>query len=182
VFVVPVADIGSDAGTTTNINVGGNLNLYTPIMPKYGTITLTTFDQIGYSKRIFTDFAQTFNSAYAAFCPNPTELPQGIYHMSSWYYSSSVPAGSYMWTDLLGKTSVITAGDTTGWTNAGFDGGAFPPSRYVLFNRRPNPISGEFEQNTSGIVTISTYKYVAIGISSSISIVGGAEFQITRIA
>jgi hypothetical protein len=100
--------------------------------------------------------------------------------MSIWVYCGYVPSGTIVTIDLVGSTTVIANGASSGFT-ASADGG-FPPSQYVFFNRTPNPISGEYERNICGTVVISTYTFVAAAVAMSNNLGGGVELQITRIA
>lgn len=176
---------------TNKIVVGGvgndtilrsdTITLNNPLTVAYTTPSLTSFSQIGYTVKVDVVFNRTFNATFTAFAPYASQLPLGVYIISYWVYIQTAIAGSEIRSDLVGSTSAITSGDTTGFTACA--NGAFPPSQYVLFNRQPIPIAGEFEKNLSGTVYITTNRYIAIGIQSATNTftTGGVELQITRI-
>ena len=164
--------IGNAASSSITIN--------RPLTVGYTTPALTSFSQIGYTEATTVAFNKTFNSTFTAFSPNVTQLPLGVYMISYWVYIQTATAGGEVRMDLVGSASLINPGNTTGFTACA--DGAFPPSKYVLFNRQPIPIAGEFEKNLSGIVYVTTNRYLAIGVSSTTTFTtGGVELQISRI-
>ncbi len=147
---------------------------------------MSSFNQIGYIDKIRTpNFNQTFNTTLRAYAPYPTALPSGVYIISTWVYSNPLPSGAMTWIDLIGSTSVIASGASTGFS-AGGDG-AFPPSQYVLFNRVTRSASipdQEVEINLCGTVVISNNIFIAVAVLSCITTPenGAVELQITRLA
>lgn len=177
--------IMNGSGQSGELTLGGSntvvIAVNRPMTVGYTTTALTSFNQIGYTQTTTVTFSRTFNSTFTAFSPYATQLPVGVYMISYWVYIQTATAGGEVKSDLIGSTSVITAGATTGFTSCG-DGG-FPPSKYVLFNRQPIPYAGEFERNVSGTVYVTTNTYLAVGVSSTTTFTtGGVELQITRIA
>jgi hypothetical protein len=159
---------GASGGTTPTISVGGNLNLYTPIFPRYGTIALTTFDQIGYS--LYSDDTTTNNPAngmgYAQKVYN--NLPVGVYIISYSVASNTAGATGIFFESfiVLGSQPFTVGQGNEGYTNVYTGTKVYNVSSYIIIKPYTN---GNRYSGSTTTYTDAVNKNIAVDVRIDIN-------------